>query len=261
MRIRKDPAKLKTTIFSQSQRWVKIPKQPGAMDKSDWIPGRRERKVWLWWGPENAPIDALSSLAAFQTHSVILEQHAESPGNLQELEGRGQQASALCLISVQCGLSNLWVQAYGSHEHSRLGSGGALITPAWCPGSPGGSRKLQGVRGTNKTPHLYTHNLKIQWEDSLSTSPLRDSPGGRMCGNLLSLYWEGSQPAPSMHGNTGWEVCGGSFSERHSLLWSVTWSPFPLMILQESHKIYRYINRPYKVKRWWLPVFLFRSGG
>lgn len=114
-----------------------------------------------------------------------------------------------------------------SREHSLLGSGGAQITPTWCPRSPGGSRKLQGVTGINKTPHLYTHNLKIQWGGSLSSSPLRDSPGGMLCGNLLSLYWEGSQLAPGMHGNTGWEVCGGSFSERHSLLWVSDLIPFP----------------------------------
>lgn len=60
--------------------------------------------MWLWWGPKNAPIDAPGSLAAFPTHSVILEQNAET----WELAGVGRKrATSLCPVPHQ---RSVWVE-------------------------------------------------------------------------------------------------------------------------------------------------------
>lgn len=138
-----------------------------------------------------------------------------------------------------------------------------MIPPALCAVKLWWQQEAAGVRGTSKIPPICIHRAsRLRWEGSLLASPLRDSPVGMLGmlrGNLLSLYWgqgggvgvRGSQPAPSRHWKQAGKSEGGSFSS----------TPFPsnLMILQESHKIYRHRSHPYKVKR--LPVFLFYSGG
>lgn len=153
--------------------------------------------------PRECSIDVPDSLEAFPTHAMILEAEHREPWDLAGGEARGQQASALCHLRIQCGSSNLWVQALGPHQHSLPGSGQDVIPPELCPRSPGGSRKLRRARGHHEnTPFVYTEPQRLRWEGSLSASPLRDSPVGVLCGNLLRLCWEGSQPAPSL----GWQL-------------------------------------------------------